>query len=90
MNGDLSRSTYGIALIAAGVAIGLGALLLIAILTFGAWGATNYPLIIKTLGQALLGAGVLMTLVIIFLGLGGPARLLKASFGIASIETQGD
>ena len=87
---DNQRRSYGIALVAAGIATGLAALLLVAILTWGGWPKEQYGKIIDILGQALLGAGVVMTLVIIFLGLGGPVRKLKAAIWKATIETEGD
>lgn len=87
---ETDRKAYGRALIGAGIATGLGALFLVIILTWGGWPAALYPQIVEILGKALLGAGVVMTLVIIFLGLGGPVRKLKATIWKATIETEGD
>lgn len=81
---------FGRALVAAGVATGIGAVALVAILMWGGWPATLYPAIVAIFGKALLGAGIVMVLVIIFLGLGGPVRKLKAALGKFSVETEGD
>lgn len=87
---DYLRLLYSRLLIAAGVAVGVGVSALIIILAFGGWPEAQYPQIITILGKLAIGGGVVMTLVIILLGLGGPARSLKASFWKASIETEGD
>lgn len=81
---------YGKALVAAGVATGLSLLLIVGILTWGGWPEAQFATIIDILGKALMGGGVLMVLIIIFLGLGGPVRKLKALLGKLSIETEGD
>ena len=81
---------YARFLVAAGVATGLGVVGLVMILSFG-WPAEADPkAVISILGKLAIGAGALMTLVIIFLGLGGSAQSIKASLWGASIETQGD
>lgn len=84
------RRFYDHALVAAGVSVGLCALLIVAVLTWGGWPEDLYGQIVAILGKALMGAGVVMVFVIVFLGLGGPVRRLKAAFGKASIETEGD
>jgi len=84
------RALYGRYLVAAGVAIGIGAAILTGILAFGGWPEERYEQIIDYLGYALIGAGVLLALVIALLGPGGPMRSLKASWGKASIETEGE
>lgn len=81
---------YGKALVAAGVAIGLALLLIVGILTWGGWPEALFGTIIEILGRALMGGGVLLVLIIIFLGLGGPVRKLKALLGKITIETEGD
>ena len=81
---------YGNALVGAGIATGLAALLIVAILTWGGWPSAHFGAIIAILGKALTGAGAVMVLVIVFLGLGGPVRKLRAALGKASIETEGD
>lgn len=87
---DGERRYYGRFIVGAGVAVGVASIALVAILTWGGWPATLYPTIVAILGRALIGAGAIMALVIVFLGLGGPVRSLKATFGKASIETEGD
>lgn len=87
---EAMTSRYSTALIGAGIATGIGALLLVVILTWGGWPSNLYGQIVGILGNALMGAGVVMTLVIIFLGLGGPVKRLKAALSKLSIETEGD
>lgn len=81
---------FGRALVAAGVAIGLALVALVALMAFGGWPVTLYPAIIEAFAKALIGGGVVLVIVIIFLGLGGPVRRLKAGIGKLSIETEGD
>lgn len=87
---DALRLAYSRYLVAAGIAVGIGAAVLVAILAFGGWPEEHYGQIITILGRVLIGAGLVMALVIAMLGLGGPARNIKARFGSASIETEGD
>jgi len=84
------RLFYSRTIVAAGVATGVGVSLLIILLAFGGWPEARYEQIITILGQLALGGGFVMTLVIIFLGLGGPMQRLKATIWKASIETEGD
>lgn len=84
------RLFFARAIVAAGVATGIAAAALVALLAFGGWPAPLYGQIITILGEALIGAGGVMVLVIIFLGLGGPVKALKAALGKLSVETQGD
>ena len=84
------KARYATFLIGSGVAIGLGVLLIVAILTWGGWPSSLYGDIVHILGRLATGGGVIMILVIIFLGLGGSAQSIKGSLWGASIETQGD
>lgn len=84
------RRLYSHYLIAAGIAIGLGVLLLVSILTWGGWPEALYSQIIDILGRLAFGGGVAMVLVIIFLGIGGPVRKLTATIWKATISTEGD
>ena len=86
----MSRSLYGAFLVAAGIVIGIAASILVAILVWGGWPPALYGQIVGILGKALLGAGGLLTLVIIFLGLGGPVKRLSLGTATAHIETEGD
>jgi hypothetical protein len=87
---DALRLLYSRYIIAAGIALGVGAAALVLILWLGGWPAQYDGLIIQVFGKALLGAGIAQTLIIIFLGLGGPVRKLTATIWKASIETEGD
>lgn len=83
------RLLYSRYLLAAGIALGIGAAAITGYLMF--FTPKNLAsLVITILGRALMGAGIAQTLVIIFLGLGGPVRSFKGSIGRASIDTQGD
>ena len=84
------RLLYSRFLVGAGVAIGVGVVGLILLLAFGGWPEDRYAQIIDILGWLAIGSGASMMLVIVFLGLGGPAHLLKVALGKLSIETQGD
>ncbi len=91
MNFTESRSAfYGAALALAGLATGIAIAIIVAVLMWGGWPADRYPQIISILGRTVMGGGLLMALVIGFLGLGGPAKNLKAAFGRFSIETEAD
>lgn len=81
---------FGDYLVAAGIMTGLGAALIVAILTWGGWPADRYEQIIGILGRALMGAGIIMISALALMGLGGPARLMKATFGRFALETEGD
>lgn len=81
---------YARFLVAAGVATGVGLVGLVLILAFG-WPAEADPKeVISILGKLAIGGGVLMTLVVIFLGLGGAAQSIKAALWGATIETRSD
>ena len=81
---------YARFLVAAGVATGLALVGIVMILAFG-WPAEVDPkAVIDILGKLAIGGGVLMTLVVIFLGLGGAAQSIKGSLWGASIETRSD
>jgi hypothetical protein len=84
------KRLYAFFLVGAGVAIGLGLVGLVLILAYGGWPESQYPAIISILGKLAIGAGALMTLVVIFLGLGGAAQSIKATLWGASIETESD
>lgn len=87
----MNASRFGIALVAAGVAFGLAGVALVAILVWGPQAVpAQYGQIIGILGKALMGAGIISAMVIVFLGLGGPVRKLKAGAGKFFIETEGD
>jgi hypothetical protein len=83
------RLLYSRYLVAAGIALGVGGAAIVAFLMFGVSKSLE-QLAVETLGKALIGAGIGQTLVIIFLGLGGPVRSLKGSVWKATIEAQGD
>lgn len=83
------RLLYSRYLLAAGIALGVGSVGIILYLMF----LTPPNLagtVVTIMGKALIGAGVGQTLVIIFMGLGGPVRKLTATFLKASISTEGD
>lgn len=86
----LSPFTYGVFLIAAGLAVGLAALAIVAILVWGGWPVAQYGAIIAILGQTLMGAGGLLTMVLVFLGIGGPIRRAKVGGSKVSLEVEGD
>lgn len=81
---------YSRFILGAGVALGIGVAAIIAILVWGGWPADLYELIIKVLGGLAFGGGLSMTLIIIFLGLGGPARSMSLKYKDAEISAQGD
>jgi hypothetical protein len=86
----LTPSHYGTALIAAGLAVGIAAAVLVGVFVWGGWPATLYPAIIEILGKALIGAGTIMALVIVILGIGGPIKNAKVGGKVFNIEVEGD
>jgi hypothetical protein len=86
----MTRERYGIFLVAAGVAIGLASVGLVAVLAFGGWPASLYGPIVDILGRTLMGAGGLLALTIVFLGIGGPVKRTKLGGKLFNLEAEGD
>lgn len=86
----MTRERYGVFLVAAGVAFGLAAAVLVAILAFGGWPASLYGPIVDILGRTLMGAGGLLALTVVFLGIGGPIKRVKLGGKLFNLETEGD
>lgn len=87
---DWLRLRYSNFLIASGISVGAGVVGIVAILTFLDWPAARYEQIIRILGWLAIGGGILMAMVIAFLGLGGPAKSLSLKARDIELSTQGD
>lgn len=83
---------YGTLVSAAGIAIGIGIMLLAGVLVYGGWPATLYGQIVAILGYALGGAMVILLYVIHIIGIGGPLASSKLGLnrGSLTLETTGD
>lgn len=80
---------YSRAIVWAGVLVGVGVSLILLLLAFGGWPEEYYGTIINFLGALALGGGAFMVIVIVLLGLGGPAAAISAVIGKFSVESKG-
>lgn len=87
---EFLRRRYSNFLLASGIAIGLGVAGIVLNFMFGGWPAVLYPTIIKFLGWLAIGGGATLVVIIVFLGLGGPARDVTLKYRDAELSAKGD
>lgn len=80
------RLLFAIAALVAGVAFGLGAVAIVAVLVWGGWPAVLYAKIVGILGVVAIGSLVLIAITQIGILLGGPVGRFSAKAGKQGVE----
>lgn len=82
------RALYGCLAAVAGLAAGVGAVALVAILVWGGWPETLFGQIVGILGTALIGGVSIMAIVIVGLLVGGPVGRFRGKVGKDGAELE--
>lgn len=73
------RLLFAVAVLIAGVAFGIGAIAIVAVLVWGGWGSNHYGQIISIIGWVAIGALALIGITQIGILLGGPVGRFKVA-----------